>query len=60
MKTSMLEYSKLNLSKVCFDRDIFRKEYRKSKQWLTEQEVYELRCWLRKHKLLPVFHIQSN
>lgn len=56
----MLEYSKLILSKVCFNREIFRKEYRKSKQWLTEQEVYELRCWLRKHKLLPVFHIQSN
>jgi hypothetical protein len=60
MKTSMLEYSKMILSKVSFNRKIFRKEYRKSKQWLNQQEVYELRGWLRSNKPLPTFHTETN
>jgi hypothetical protein len=60
MKTSMLEYSKMILSKVSFNRKIFRKEYRKSKQWLNQQEVYELRGWLRANKLLSTYQTESN
>jgi hypothetical protein len=47
MKTSMLEYSKTILSKVSFNRNLFRKEYRKSLNWLSQAEAEELRGWLR-------------
>lgn len=52
---SMLEYFKLILSKVSFDRKIFLKEYRKSKNWLNESELRELKFWLRKNKVLPAY-----
>lgn len=55
MKTPMLEYVKLILSKVSFDRRIFFKEYRKSKNWLSENEIRELKFWLRKNKILPAY-----
>jgi len=43
MKTSVLEYFKLILSRVSFDRRLFFKEYRKSKHWLSEHEKRELK-----------------
>jgi len=50
MKTSMLEYCKIVLKKVSFNKRLFFKEYRKSRQWLKPQEVSELKDWLRKDK----------
>lgn len=51
MKTSMLEYVKIVLSKVSFDRKLFRKEYKKSLSWLSTNEASELKQWLRSHNL---------
>lgn len=48
MKTSMPEYVKTVLSKVSFDRRLFKKEYRKALRWLSTNEAHELKCWLRK------------
>lgn len=47
----MLEYVKMILQKVSFDRRLFRKEYRKSLGWLSMQEVNELRVWARKTRI---------
>lgn len=43
----MLEYAKTVLEKVSFDRDLFRKELKKSKQMLKEDEIELLQCWCR-------------
>ena len=53
MKTTMLEYSKIILSKVCFNRRLFLKEFKKTLQWLTHQESNDLKNWLRQNRLLP-------
>jgi len=47
-KKSMLEYSKMILSKIKFDHRLFRKEYKKSFQYLEPIEHKELKKWLRK------------
>lgn len=47
MKTSMLEYCKLILSKVRFDKKLFWKEYRKSHRFLGDQDAERLREWVR-------------
>lgn len=60
MKTSMLEYMKVILRKVSFDRSLFRKEYRKSLNWLSKNEVNELKSWLRTERLLPVHKAINN
>ncbi len=61
MKTSMLEYVKLILSKVSFDRKLFRKEYRKGLGWLSSNEAGELKSWLRAQRLRPAYiHRSSN
>jgi hypothetical protein len=44
---SMLEYSKMILSKMSFDRKLFRKEYRKAFRYPDGQEQAELKNWLR-------------
>lgn len=46
-KRSMLEYSKLILSKFSFDRKLFRKEYRKAFRYLDSDERVALRLWVR-------------
>lgn len=51
MKKSMLDYCKLILSKVSFDKRLLRKEYRKSMMWLSIHEQYHLRQWFRKEIL---------
>jgi hypothetical protein len=51
LKLSMLEYMKMILSKVSFERRLFRKEYRKSLCWLSAAEASELKAWLREQKL---------
>lgn len=62
MKTSMFEYVKLILAKVCFNQKIFRKEYRKSLQVLSAEEKSELKHWLRKNKYLPKYqnHLETK
>jgi len=56
MKTTMLEYSKIILRKVCFDRKLFKKEFKKTLQWLSEQESKALKDWLRLNRMLPVIY----
>ncbi len=43
----MLEYSKIILSKVGFNRRIFLKEYRKLNKSLVPEESSELSYWVR-------------
>ncbi|HEY0652223.1 MAG TPA: hypothetical protein VGD65_03805 [Chryseosolibacter sp.] len=46
-KTSMLEYGKIVLSKMAFDRKLFRKEYRKLLRHLAASERQQLKVWVR-------------
>jgi hypothetical protein len=46
-KRSMLEYSKVILSKMTFDRELLRKEYSKAIKHLNNEERIELRAWAR-------------
>jgi len=41
----MLEFSKKILSKVSFDRKLFKKELRKSISWVSKTEVITLKIW---------------
>lgn len=41
----MLELSKQILEKVSFDRKLFKKELRKSLQWIKPQERLHLKTW---------------
>jgi hypothetical protein len=47
MKLSMLDYSKLVLRKVSFDKRLFWKEYRKMCKRLTKDESINLRNWVK-------------
>jgi type IV secretory pathway TrbF-like protein len=49
MKTTMLDYVKLILTKVSFDQTLFKKEYRKSLAWISEKDAKALNQWLRQH-----------
>ena len=46
-KRSMLEYSKIILAKISFDKTLFRKEYRKAFRYLDRNDRSELRQWVR-------------
>jgi hypothetical protein len=46
-KCSMLEYSKLILSKMTFDKKLFRKEVRKAFRYLNAEERRQLIEWVR-------------
>lgn len=46
---TMLEYAKMVLKKVSFDKNLFVKEYRKFLRILSSQEVVELVQWRRVH-----------
>lgn len=46
-KTSMLEYSKIILSKITFDRKLFLKECRKAFKRLDSSERTVLKQWIR-------------
>lgn len=46
-KLSMLEYSKVILAKISFDRKLFRKEYRKAVKQLDTHERATLKEWVR-------------
>lgn len=60
MKTSMLDYMKVILSKVSFDRRLFRKEYKKSLSWLSSNEAMELKDWLRQQRMAAVRQCSNN
>lgn len=50
-KLNMLDYCKIILSKISFDKKLFRKEYRKTFEYLRPQEQQELKKWLRAEHL---------
>jgi hypothetical protein len=50
VKGRMLDYCKLILMKMSFDRSLFRKEYRKTFAYLNEAEQQELKNWLRQNR----------
>jgi hypothetical protein len=56
MKTTYLDYYKTILDKVSFDRQLFRKEYRKALSRLQEPEQGTLNQWLRAKGLLKHEH----
>ena len=41
----MLEFSKKIISKVSFDKTLFRKELSKSVRWVSKKEVIALKIW---------------
>lgn len=41
----MLEFSKKILSKVSFDKNLFKKELLKSVRWVSKKEVITLKIW---------------
>lgn len=55
-KISMLEYAKIILSKVAFDRQLLLKEFKKSQAVLVEAERKELQRWMVNHGLLTRAH----
>lgn len=50
-KTSMLEYCKIILRKMSFNRKLFRKEYRKTFTYLDPAEQNKLKQWLREVRI---------
>jgi hypothetical protein len=50
-RKTMLDYSKLILKSVSFDRKLFKKEYRKSLRWLSPLEVISLKIWIRQQQM---------
>ena len=46
-RVKMLEYCKMILGKFTFDKALFRKEYRKSLQYLSVEDQRELKQWVR-------------
>lgn len=49
MKTTLLEYSKLILSKVSFCEALFEKELRKNLYHLADEEKRDLQAWCKYH-----------
>ncbi len=49
MKTTLLEYSKLILSKVSFSEALFEKELRKNVYQLSDAEKLDLQAWCNHH-----------
>jgi hypothetical protein len=46
-KLTMLEYSKVILSKISFDKKLFKKEYKKAFRHLDNNERAALKNWVR-------------
>lgn len=44
---TMLEYCKLLLSKISFNKELLNKEYQKGIKYLSPSEQVELKQWLR-------------
>lgn len=43
----MLEYCKMVLQSVSFNKQLFKKEYRKAIKWLKQPELLQLKNWIR-------------
>ena len=41
----MLEFSKKVLSKVSFDKSLFKKELQKSTRWMNKKDLIHLKIW---------------
>lgn len=41
----MLEFTKRILTKVSFDRLLFKKELKKAVKWLSKDELHQLKVW---------------
>lgn len=48
-KKSMLEYCKIILTKISFNRFLFKKEYRKSLRMLPQEDAHDFKKWARKN-----------
>jgi hypothetical protein len=42
----MLRYTEIILQKVSFNKELFRKELKKSIKWLKKEEVVLLKAWV--------------
>lgn len=61
MKTSFLDYYKLILEKVSFDKSLLAKEYQKAMKSLQPDEVEEFQRWLESSNLqLKLMPNRSN
>lgn len=49
----MLDYTKIIIAKVAFDRGLLLKEFQKSQAWLADSERSELYRWMKQHGYLP-------
>jgi hypothetical protein len=45
----MLEHQKTVLKNVSHDKELFKKELKKSVVWLQSHEVYKLYAWVKEH-----------
>ena len=57
IETSYLSYTKMILKKVSFDVNIFIKEFNKSKQVLSGDELYKLKKWCKQNFQDSTYHI---
>jgi hypothetical protein len=60
MKTSFLEYYKIILDKVRFDRSLLMKEYRKAIKLLRDKEIDDLNRWLTSQGIYPVLQNRKD
>ena len=54
MKKTILEYTKMILSKVSFDKQLLKKEYKKAIKSLHISDKIELNSWIKAQGLEPV------
>jgi hypothetical protein len=60
MKSSYLDYYKMILSKVSFDRGLFTKELKKAQQSLSPLEKQKLYHWLELEGMITQISLRSN
>lgn len=60
MKTSFLDYYKIILDKVSFDRALFTKEYKKAISKIKKSEISDLNNWLKAKGFQPILSETSG
>ena len=60
MPNKMLEYCKTILQKISFSKPLFKKEYKKTFDYLNEDERVELKKWLRSNVSIVVSDKGTN
>ena len=60
MPNKMLEYCKIILQKISFSKSLFKKEYKKTFNYLNEGERVELKKWLRANVSIMVANDKVN